>query len=104
MTVAQCDAMLCLYDDEFFSRAWCAVEVLMLQTLEDSYGYHKRWEHHLIDPTNDPIRGRLVQHNRLQEVRRIEEDDHSFRLSREVEDRPTVRFLARQTRILAKPV
>ncbi|ROT36105.1 hypothetical protein SODALDRAFT_300418 [Sodiomyces alkalinus F11] len=44
MIIAQCDAMISLVDDQYYKRGWCAVEVLMAQTLRNSYGNHHWYE------------------------------------------------------------
>ncbi|KAM0543702.1 hypothetical protein ACHAPJ_012151 [Fusarium lateritium] len=42
MILAQCNAVISLVDDTFYTRAWCSLESLLVQTLKQSYGIH-RW-------------------------------------------------------------
>ncbi|KAF2103303.1 hypothetical protein NA57DRAFT_32792 [Rhizodiscina lignyota] len=41
--VAQCDAVISLVDAEYYDRAWCCVEVLIIQALKRSYSRHYYW-------------------------------------------------------------
>lgn len=45
MVVAQCNAVISLVDEGYYTRAWCSLEVLMVQTLKRSYGLHLWYEH-----------------------------------------------------------
>lgn len=45
MILAQCNAVISLVDDYYYSRAWCSLEVLLVQTLRRSYGLHLWYEH-----------------------------------------------------------
>jgi hypothetical protein len=46
MIVAQCDVLLSLVDETYYTRAWCCVEVLMIKTLmEDRLSPHEWYEH-----------------------------------------------------------
>lgn len=45
MILAQCNAVISLVDDHYYTRAWCALEVLLVQTLRRSYGLHLWYEH-----------------------------------------------------------
>ena len=51
MIVAQCDSLISLVDDKYYSRAWCCVEVMIVQTLIKSYGIHQWYEHLLVHPS-----------------------------------------------------
>ncbi|KAK4497900.1 hypothetical protein PRZ48_010555 [Zasmidium cellare] len=42
--IAQCDALISLVDEEYHSRAWCSVEVMMVQALREAYGVHQWFE------------------------------------------------------------
>lgn len=44
MSLAQCNVMISLVDDWFYERAWCALEVNMMQTLRISYKQHQWYE------------------------------------------------------------
>lgn len=50
MCIAQCDAMISLTDASYYERAWCCLEVKMIQVLRRSYKVHL-WYEHVIDPT-----------------------------------------------------
>ncbi|KAK3661290.1 hypothetical protein LTR56_000413 [Elasticomyces elasticus] len=45
MVLAQCDALISLVDDEYHDRAWCTVEVMMAQALQNAYRQHLWFEH-----------------------------------------------------------
>lgn len=45
MILAQCNAVISLIDEGYYTRAWCSLEVLMVQTLKKSYGLHLWYEH-----------------------------------------------------------
>jgi hypothetical protein len=45
MVITQCNAVISLVDDKYYSRAWCSVEVLMIQTLCRTFGVHHWYEH-----------------------------------------------------------
>ncbi|KIO11996.1 hypothetical protein M404DRAFT_19820 [Pisolithus tinctorius Marx 270] len=49
MIIAQCDALISLVDDAYYTRAWCSVEAMMVQTLRRSYSHHMWYEHVLSD-------------------------------------------------------
>ena len=51
--VEQCDSVISL---KYYSRAWCCVEVMIVQTLMESYGLH-RWYEHVLDRPNEDIEG-----------------------------------------------
>lgn len=90
--------MISLVDDTYFNRAWCAVEVLVMQTLM-TYGHHKHLEHQL--QGSGGVLGRLVASDRLSEVQDVARNDLKYGIT-EAQDRASVRFLARQSELLAK--
>ena len=45
MIIAQCNALISLIDDIYYQRAWCSVEVMMVQALKRSYHMHEWYEH-----------------------------------------------------------
>ncbi|KAI6040364.1 hypothetical protein EDC04DRAFT_3140281 [Pisolithus marmoratus] len=45
MIIAPCNALISLVDDAYHTRAWCSVEVMMLQTLGKSYNLHMWYEY-----------------------------------------------------------
>ncbi|KAM0275953.1 hypothetical protein ACHAQH_007254 [Verticillium albo-atrum] len=45
MVVAQCNAVISLVDKNYYERAWCSVEVMMVQRLKQAYGLHLWYEH-----------------------------------------------------------
>jgi hypothetical protein len=46
MLLAQCNAVISIVDDtDYYTRAWCALEIVMIQTLEKSYQKHKWYEY-----------------------------------------------------------
>lgn len=42
--VAQCNAVISLIDDQYYDRAWCTVEAMLIQQLCREYGYHLWYE------------------------------------------------------------
>lgn len=88
--------MISLVDEEYYERAWCAVEFLLIRELINSYGIHEWWEHVLHSPQDDRHRGTLkkgrLDHNL---------DFGNLRLTNE-EDRPKIDFLIRQSKLLGK--
>lgn len=99
MIIAQCNAVISLVDDKYHSRAWCSVEVLMVQTLKKSYNLHLWYEHVLAQP--DAIEEKVGSKGILRDCPidlkiAIIEKDLTFE-----EDRPKVLFLERQSKLLS---
>lgn len=96
LAVAQCDVVISLVDDDYYRRAWCAVEVRLSREL---LGHHRHeWREHILSQPGDLVNGSLLP--------RDEEppDDSELGpglLSYETEDRPKVDFLIRQAKLLA---
>ncbi|TKA64302.1 hypothetical protein B0A55_09779 [Friedmanniomyces simplex] len=93
--VAQCNAMISLVDDQYYERAWCAVEVLIMQTLRESYKQHVWYEHRLHRPKSDRTAG-LLEHGSDMKLKPT-----TLKLSFE-RDRLNVEFLERQNLLLGK--
>lgn len=89
--------MISLVDDLYYTRAWCAVEVNLIQELIKSYHVHTWWEHILHDPAKDPFSGTL----RAGDWRRPLEIS-KLQLTKEKIDRPKVEFLLRQSKLLGR--
>ncbi|KAJ9143126.1 Tetratricopeptide repeat protein 28 [Pleurostoma richardsiae] len=98
MIVAQCDALISLVNEDYYERAWCAVEVMMAQTLRTSYGSHLWYE---FGPWGLKREGsNTLQNWTLREgAADLEITMADRKLSLE-EDRPKVMFLERQARLL----
>ena len=96
LVVAQCNAIISLIDKAYYKRAWCAVEVLMMQTMA-SYKQHRCFEHRLYSNSADPVSGYLQQRVRNFEVDEIA----NLELTLE-SDRPTIAFLVRQSKLLGR--
>ncbi|KAK4215231.1 hypothetical protein QBC37DRAFT_128730 [Rhypophila decipiens] len=91
MILAQCNAVISLTDGDYYTRAWCSVEVMVAQTLAKSYGLHL-WYEHVYDGTTEkgqlkagPLDMEIVMADKLLSFER---------------DRPKVLFLERQSRLL----
>lgn len=96
MILAQCDAMISLVDGEYYDRGWCSVEVLMAQTLRNSYGIH-HWYEQLWLPA-EPGKAREGRWQLREGVdREIVMEDKLLTFE---EDRPKVMFLERQSKLL----
>jgi hypothetical protein len=108
MNLAQCNAVISLVDDEYYKRAWCSVEVMMVQNLKKSYNLHL-WYEHVLPPDqqpdhdgstdaegegNDSEQGFLREGPMDLEIV-IAEKLLSFEI-----DRPKVLFLERQSKLL----
>lgn len=91
--MAQCDAMISLVDDRYLTRAWCGVEVLIMQTLRQSSKQHKWYVHTLHKPDHNRIDG-VVEHG---EDRAVEPS--GMDLTHE-SDRRNIEFLERQSMLL----
>ncbi|GIZ45888.1 hypothetical protein CKM354_000903600 [Cercospora kikuchii] len=98
IVVAQCDAMISITDDQYPSRAWCAVETMIMQTLKESSNYHHWYVHTLLDATTRDPWGMLEPGpDRRQHVNR------PSLLSLSVEsDRRYIEFLERQSMLLGE--
>ncbi|OJJ30811.1 hypothetical protein ASPWEDRAFT_44796 [Aspergillus wentii DTO 134E9] len=92
LNLAQCDAVISLLDNDYHSRAWCSVEVMMVQMLRKSYHLHSWYEHTKFD-TGDWVlhEGPLT----------FKPEVAGKRLSCE-QDRARILFLERQTRLLGR--
>ena len=98
MIVAQCDSMISLVDDKYYSRAWCCVEVMIVQTLMKSYGLHHWYEHVLVQPNRDTEGNDeqwILREGPLDLEINMVEKELSFE-----KDRPKVLFLERQSKLL----
>lgn len=91
MNLAQCNAMISLIDETYYDRSWCCVEVLMIQTLLNSYGLHLWYEHVVgTEGTEEHLRpGPLEMPINLAKTKVTYEAD-----------RLKLQFLERQTRLL----
>ena len=83
--------MISLVDGKYYDRAWCCIEVLMLQTLRRAYGIHV-WYEHIADPTSG------VEY--LREGPYDLHIDMAYKKVTYEADRPKLLFLERQTRLL----
>jgi hypothetical protein len=96
LIVVQCNAIISLVDKTYYKRAWCAVEVLMMQTMA-SYKQHRCFEHRLYSNSADLVSGYLqqrVQNFEVDEIAKLEVTLES--------DRPTIAFLVRQSKLLGR--
>lgn len=90
MIVAQCDVVISLVDDEYYHRAWCAVEVMFIQRLVKSYRKHLWYEHVAVTNGEYVLREGPIE---------LDVSMAQKKLSYE-EDRPKVLFLERQGKLL----
>lgn len=98
MIVAQCNAVISLLDEKYHTRAWCSVEVMLVQTLRRSYGLHLWYEQVLLQPDEKSQGGGKKW--ALQEAPMdLEISMADKQLSLE-EDRSKVLFLERQSKLL----
>ncbi|KAK4460087.1 Tetratricopeptide repeat protein 28 [Cladorrhinum samala] len=92
--IAQCNAVISLVSDDYYSRAWCSVEVMMVQTLRKSYNLHLWYEHVPQDPEGQVVGGTLREGPIGLEIVMAEKF-----LTFE-DDRPKVLFLEKQSKLL----
>ncbi|UKZ75830.1 hypothetical protein TrVFT333_003524 [Trichoderma virens FT-333] len=101
MILAQCDAVISLTDDQYYDRAWCCVEVMMISALRKSYNVHLWYEQPIEGETADVVAPDAKRYGKLREapmdlgIQMIDK-----KLSFE-DDRPKVLFLERQSKLLA---
>lgn len=93
ISVAQCDAVISLVDDEYYSRAWCSLECLMAQTLRASYDLHAWFEQ--VSVAADEEKWALRKASTC-----LMSDISNKKLTYEEADRPKVAFLSRQIELL----
>ena len=98
MILAQCNAVISLVDDKYHERAWCSVEVMMVQTLKKFYNLHLWYEHVLVQPdeNKEGSGGKWVLREAPMDLEVVMADKQ---LSFET-DRPKVLFLERQSKLL----
>ncbi|OJD15805.1 hypothetical protein AJ78_03985 [Emergomyces pasteurianus Ep9510] len=102
MILVQCDAVISIFDDTYHQRAWCSVEVMMVQTLRKSYGQHL-WYEQVLTPHSqgdadapESENGKWVLREGPVELEiAMAEKQLTFE-----EDRTKVLFLERQSRLL----
>ena len=90
MSLAQCNAMISLIDDTYYERAWCCIEVMMIQTLRKSYGLHLWYEHVIQADNKEFLRHGLADLGITMGQKKVTYES----------DRPQLLFLERQTRLL----
>jgi hypothetical protein len=95
MLLAQCDAVISLVDESYYERAWCALEIVMIQTLQKSYQKHSWYEHALCSESDSGGKMWALRTGPLS----LEITAADKELTVE-EDRPKILFLERQTKLL----
>ncbi|EXJ63433.1 uncharacterized protein A1O5_11482 [Cladophialophora psammophila CBS 110553] len=95
MLLAQCDAVISLVDDDYYKRAWCVLETVMIQTLEKSYQRHRWYEHAPSSEKGSDDKEWTLRAGPLD----LEITAANKELTIE-EDRPKILFLERQTKLL----
>lgn len=84
--------MISLVDSTYYERAWCGVEVMLIDTLATSYGVHHRLEH-VQNGVDSSLRyvdqGRAILTDQL-------------KLTNETDDRPKIDFLVRQSKLIGR--
>ncbi|RAQ52672.1 hypothetical protein AFGD_004895 [Aspergillus flavus] len=93
LNLAQCDAVISLLDNSYHSRAWCCVEVMIIQILRRSYQLHSWYQHNKIENSEQWA----IEEGPLE----FESSVAGKQLSSE-QDRPMILFLERQARLLGR--
>ncbi|KAK3391171.1 hypothetical protein B0H63DRAFT_132917 [Podospora didyma] len=109
--VTQCNAMVSLVDDIYFSRAWCAVEASLFQTLVNSHGQHQWYSHALLsqDPPTIITHSDGTVENNTDTVGKLDKctadmatiNPNDLNVSYE-SDKPRIAFLHKQSILLGK--
>ena len=96
--LAQCDATISIVDDKYYNRAWCSVEMMMIQALQKSYGLHLWYEYaeRAFYPGETPSRSSATLKKGSVDAEII----LSQKLLRYEQDRPQILFLERQSKLL----
>ncbi|PGH02384.1 hypothetical protein GX51_04692 [Blastomyces parvus] len=103
MILVQCDAVISLFDDLYHRRAWCSVEVMMVQTLRKSYGRHLWYEQVLAPRSLGDADGACENGNEKWILREGPTELEIIMAEKQLtfeEDRAKVLFLERQSRFL----
>ncbi|KAK3991251.1 hypothetical protein QBC44DRAFT_263383 [Cladorrhinum sp. PSN332] len=95
LITAQCNVVISLTDDEYHARAWCSVEVMMVQALRRSYNLHLWYEHVLPPPGSEPGTAATLREGPI-DLKIVMAD----KLLTFENDRPKVLFLEKQSRLL----
>lgn len=90
LIIAQCNALISLVDEQYHQRAWCSVEVMMIQALRERYKLHAWYEHVEEGKGQGDLRSGSVN---------LKPDPGDKTLRLEI-DREKVLFLERQCRLL----
>ncbi|KAI1871621.1 hypothetical protein JX265_005607 [Neoarthrinium moseri] len=97
LIIVQCDAMISLVDEAYFSRAWCSVEIMFIHTLRKKYGRHLWYEQLAVD--TQVVKGLPPKyHLRVGDLETevvLSEKGLTYDY-----DRPKIAFLERQIRLL----
>jgi hypothetical protein len=98
LLLAQCNAVISLVDeDDYYRRAWCALEIVIIQTLEKSYKRHK-WYEYAPSSASEERSGSKEWMLRAGPLDlNITAADKGLTVE---EDRPRIVFLERQTQLL----
>jgi tetratricopeptide (TPR) repeat protein len=98
MLLAQCNAVISIVDhDDYYTRAWCALEIVMIQTLQKSYQKHK-WYEYAPSSTSSDQGGREMWTLRPGPLElKITAADKNLTVE---DDRAKIVFLERQTQLL----
>jgi hypothetical protein len=97
MLLAQCDAVISLADDYYYSRAWCALEIVIIQILKKSYQKHQ-WYTHTPSSERDSESKKWTLGAGPLDLD-ITAADKGLTVE---EDRPKIVFLERQTKLLRR--
>ncbi|PTB38611.1 hypothetical protein M441DRAFT_145883 [Trichoderma asperellum CBS 433.97] len=90
LAVMQCNAMISLVDETYYERAWCAVEVMLMRAIVESYGLHQWWE-----DCDGSFKAGDTSHVL---------DVGNLKLTEEKLDRPKIDFLVRQSKLLGRDI
>ncbi|KXX75831.1 Tetratricopeptide repeat protein 28 [Madurella mycetomatis] len=100
MILAQCNVLISLVDDLYYTRAWCMVEAMMIQKLKRAYNIHLWYEQVATSPGENLLeqdeKGWYLREGPMDLDITMADKHLTFE-----DDRPKVLFLERQSKLLA---
>jgi hypothetical protein len=98
LIIVQCDAVISLIEDDYYDRAWCSLEALIIQTLKKSQKKYLWYEQKPVpfdQPGATKARNYVLSETNLESVISLADKSLTFEV-----DRPKVLFLERQSKLL----
>lgn len=90
--------MISIVDDQYYDRAWCAVETMIVQTLKESSSFH-HWYEHILHSKDSSEPDGLLQRGPTTHARHFKPSTMKVTFE---SDRRYIDFLERQSMLLGK--